>query len=703
MTDVVKDYRKLLRRNAWRVLLLAIFGLFLNFSITYIVRTSGLPIWVDMTGTVVVAILGGYIPSIFVGFFTNVLTSLFVTPTSIYYCVTSVVIAICTTYFYRKGWFERVLTILPYFIVIPIITTAFDEILPMLIEGLSKNGVIMDFCYEVLDKTVTLAIAFVIIKCVPAKIKNTLRMRFWQQRPLSAEDEQKAIRMHCRFMSMRSKIVCVLTVSLVMISIIATSISFILYRSSLISEYTDLARNAAQQISYMIDPNKIEYYIEKGEQDPEYMAMKEKLNAIKQSSQNIKYLYVYKIVDNGCIVVFDLDSNEDQGDPAGTLVTFDDDFIPIIPDLLQGKSVDPIISDNKYGWLLSVYIPIKDYKGRGISYVGTDISMDSILKNEVSFLLQMLFLFTGFLIAIIYLVIWLVDYGIIYPLNSIALRSKEFVFNSHNSLDRNVQSFKELDIHTGDEIEHLYSTLLKMVENSSEYIEEIQKQKARVTKMQNSMTMVLADMVESRDENTGLHIHKTAKYVQIILEKMQELGLHPDFINDKYIQNVVNSAPLHDIGKIKIPDQILNKPGKLTPEEFEIMKTHASAGGEIIEQVIAQVPNSSYLKEAKFIATYHHEKWDGSGYPTGLSKTDIPFSARVMAVADVFDALVSKRVYKPAMPLEKAFNIIKESAGNHFDPEIVEVFFAAKDQICEAKKMFDDYTEKNNANASAMA
>lgn len=360
--------------------------------------------------------------------------------------------------------------------------------------------------------------------------------------------------------------------------------------------------------------------------------------------------------------------------------------------LLTSDDAKPMISHLKNeGWLLSVYVPIRNSAGSPVSYVGTYINMEQVVASEISFLLQMIFLFTGFLIMVLFLVIWLVDYGVIFPINAIALRTKEYLFNNDNDTARNIARFRNLDIHTGDEIENLYSSLVKMIGNTNEYVMEINNQRSKVTRMQNSMIIVLADMVESRDENTGLHIHKTAEYVRIILEKMKELGLHSDFITDKYIENVVNSAPLHDIGKIKITDRILNKPGKLTAEEFEIMKTHAAVGGMIIEKVIKQVPNSSFLREAKAIATYHHEKWDGSGYPKGLSGTDIPFSTRVMSVADVFDALVSLRVYKPPMTLDRAFSIIMEGAGNHFDPEIVEVFFAAKDRIIAAKKMFEDY------------
>jgi HD-GYP domain-containing protein (c-di-GMP phosphodiesterase class II) len=143
------------------------------------------------------------------------------------------------------------------------------------------------------------------------------------------------------------------------------------------------------------------------------------------------------------------------------------------------------------------------------------------------------------------------------------------------------------------------------------------------------------------------------------------------------MEYVEKSAPLHDVGKIRIPDAVLNKPGKLTPEEFEIMKTHATVGKEIIDKAISTVEGGSYLKEARNMAAYHHERWDGKGYPEGLKGEEIPLSARVMAVADVFDALTSKRIYKPAFSIEEALKIIEEGRGTQFDPRCVDVFLEA--------------------------
>lgn len=190
-------------------------------------------------------------------------------------------------------------------------------------------------------------------------------------------------------------------------------------------------------------------------------------------------------------------------------------------------------------------------------------------------------------------------------------------------------------------------------------------------------------MVESRDQNTGDHVRKTAAYVAIIMRELRKEHIYEDQLTDEFMADVINSAPLHDVGKIHVPDAILNKPGKLTDEEFEQMKEHTTAGRDIITQAMNTVSdaNSTYLAEARNLAHYHHEKWNGKGYPDGLQGTDIPLSARIMAVADVFDALVSRRSYKEPFTFEKAMDIIREGGGTHFDPNVAEAFIRAGDEV----------------------
>ncbi len=206
----------------------------------------------------------------------------------------------------------------------------------------------------------------------------------------------------------------------------------------------------------------------------------------------------------------------------------------------------------------------------------------------------------------------------------------------------------------------------------------------KLQRLQNSMVSILANMVENRDKQTGRHIERTTKYIKILFEAMFERGVYSDEISRLNLEEAVLSARMHDIGKIIVSDLILNKPGSLTKDEYEIMKTHALEGENIINSIIVESGDESFLQNAKLFAGYHHERWDGNGYPRGLKGTDIPLQGRIMAIVDVYDALISDRPYKKAFTHEKAIEIIKESKGSHFDPEIVNVFLVVSDLFKEA-------------------
>ena len=223
-----------------------------------------------------------------------------------------------------------------------------------------------------------------------------------------------------------------------------------------------------------------------------------------------------------------------------------------------------------------------------------------------------------------------------------------------------------------------------------ELVRERTAQLARRTEqlvlLQNGIVYTFADLVENRDKNTGGHIDRTVVYFRILMEAMIERKVYDDEIRSWSIDSVASSARLHDLGKIAISDSILNKPGPLTEDEYHVMKTHSIAGERIIDKAIQQTGGAEFLHNAKMIAAYHHECWDGSGYPYGLKGTDIPLQGRLMAIIDVYDALVSERPYKKAFSHVEAVNIIMNGAGKHFDPFIVKVFYDVNNEFLEAKK-----------------
>lgn len=202
-----------------------------------------------------------------------------------------------------------------------------------------------------------------------------------------------------------------------------------------------------------------------------------------------------------------------------------------------------------------------------------------------------------------------------------------------------------------------------------------------LSKLHTETVMGFANLIENRDNNTGGHIKRTSRYVELIAEELRSRNIHSETLTKDYIADLCKAAPMHDIGKIAVPDAVLQKPGKLTDEEYSMMKQHAAKGGDIIRETFRNMGDEDYRRMAFEVARYHHEKWNGRGYPDGLSGEDIPLCARIMAVADVFDAVSEKRCYRDAMPLEKCFGIIEQGSGVDFDPMIAGVFLDIRSKV----------------------
>ena len=229
------------------------------------------------------------------------------------------------------------------------------------------------------------------------------------------------------------------------------------------------------------------------------------------------------------------------------------------------------------------------------------------------------------------------------------------------------------------------SHLEQYKENLEQEIEQknlsITQHNEKMLALQDNIIIGMANLIESRDGDTGEHIKRTSFYVNLLARAIRDKGLYTDILTDNYIELLTKAAPMHDIGKILVPDHILQKPGRLTPEEYEIIKEHSAAGGKIVREVLGFIEEKDYIEIASDMAAHHHEKWNGSGYTKGLAQEDIPLSARIMAIADVFDALVSKRCYKSPMPIEEAFAEMEKSSGTHSDPQLVKIFLGLKEEI----------------------
>jgi len=231
---------------------------------------------------------------------------------------------------------------------------------------------------------------------------------------------------------------------------------------------------------------------------------------------------------------------------------------------------------------------------------------------------------------------------------------------------------------------HLYGTIqdvteMKKVEDElekySQHLEHLVEEKVQeISSSQMATIYALIKLSESRDDDTGAHIERTAGFCRLLAQKARSIPEYAKAVTDTFVETIYKASPLHDIGKVGIPDRILLKPGKLTDDEFAVMKTHVQIGYDTLSQVGQQYDKNEFLKMGMDIALYHHEKWNGSGYSKGLKGTEIPLSARIMALSDVYDALRSKRVYKDAFSHEKSMEIVSSSKGSHFDPLLVDRF-----------------------------
>lgn len=691
------------------LIVLSAFGVLLNIALSRISTKNGWPFYLDAVGTVLAAAVGGALPGIIVGLFTNVFKSLS-DWNSIYYGTLNVMMAVATTLFTRDGLKKR--NVIPLIFVLAAIGGGLGSIMTWFLFGFAGEGVTADlaiwfhshvfssrffsqitadFLIDLGDKTITVIAAGLALWIVPDSVIQNLLIHGWRQKPLDKNELHDINRTKVRQISLRSKLMLLISVAVTVIAAVSIAIGYSLYRETTIQDHTEFAKGIVKYQKDCIDPDMVETYLVQKRAAPGYKETEEQLRLTFISSENIQFMYVYQIKEDGCHVVFDMDTQEVKANEPGVVISYPDDIEKHLDDFLAGREVEPTVSnDNRFGWVLSIYEPIYDSNGKCVCYSCVDISMSKMQDLMRAYLAKQISLFLGIVIMVLCLAVWLSDYHIIFPLNSMSHGASTFAFKSTEERDESVERIKSLQIRTGDEIENLYAAYAHTTEESMRYLTESRRKTQQINKLQGGLLMVLADVIESRDKCTGDHIRKTAEYSRVILEKLKEQGEFPDILTDEYINNVVRAAPLHDIGKINIPDAILNKDTRLTDEEYEIMKGHANAGYEIIEKAIANLTESGYLEQAKQMAHYHHEKWDGSGYPEHLKEEQIPLSARVMAVADVFDALLSRRSYKEPFSFEKAMSIIKEGSGKHFDPKVVSAFEAASEEIKKISERFAD-------------
>lgn len=494
-------------------------------------------------------------------------------------------------------------------------------------------------------------------------------------------------------------------VVIIVLTIVIVVAGYSLYENHVMENYKKYVTTVLEYAYTVADEYSFGDMITAREMPDAYEEMRAGLNHVKESS-DIDYLYAVYFDDVNDISSLTYAINAKTAEElnnGGTYTylgtpceegSFEEDTLRILQDAVVTKKTDSDVMEGYsegYGHMFNGYKVIFNSAGEAAGLICVEINVNSI-KDELSHYMRNIALFVAaFTIVITVIFVGLSEYYIIYPIAKLTDSARDFVKNigDQESVDKCVENIKSIGVRSNNEIGQLYTTVTKMESDMADQYRDIRRYSDNVLKMQDGLITLIADMVEDRDSDTGYHIQKTASYVRIIMDGLKRKGYYAEQLTPQFIEYVVKSAPLHDTGKIKISDTILNKPGRFTPEEYEIMKKHAVYGKEIIDKAISTVEGESYLREASNMAGYHHERWDGKGYPNGLKEEEIPLSARIMAVADVFDALASKRVYKPAFPLDEALRIIEEGKGTQFDPKCVEVFLEAVPDIEAVLKEYD--------------
>ena len=680
--------------------------LLLNVLLTTVLDRLEIPLYLDCIGTIAATSICGLLPGVIVAVSTNLLCAFINHSSALYYMIINVLIACITDVYVKEKICKKGrVALLAYIASISVMTGILGIIFQVILLGdfqfkdikdaaeiinistgipIILGGIIANTGLNLVDKGFSVLAVRGFMRFVPMETQKALNNTTWKQKPLTKEELNSFN--HGDDIGMKSierKTTLLVILSAIAITLIISTTGMMQYFDVEKQSYIDSAQRTANFAAETLEKYDINEFMQYGVNADGYIEAKEFMYGLRDAESDIKYLYVIKVGRDACYAVMDLESPDTPAYEFGERIEFEEAFGDYLEDLWKGETIEPIESNDISGWIVTAYAPVHDETGKTVCYVGADASVSFLSIFAAQYIIKILLIFSGFLILIIVFSTSYAKNNLVYPINTIVNWTNGFMNGKEDQdeLDNAVKELRTYEIKTGDEIETLYKSICKMAVETANQVRDINYFADSTAKMQNGLIITMADMVENRDSDTGAHVQKTAEYVKIISESLKRNGWYLEKLTPKYMSDLVMSAPLHDVGKINISDTILNKPGKLTDEEYEIMKLHTVYGKEIMEKAIVTVKGENYLKEARNMAAYHHERWDGKGYPEGLHGEVIPLSARIMAVADVFDALTSPRVYKPAFPLEKALQILEEGSGTQFDPKCVNAFMSALPEV----------------------
>ncbi len=677
-----------------------------------------LPLYFDAVGTILISFVWGYLPGITVAVLTNVIYS-FLDANSLYFALLGVIIAIrADRYMYgaKKSVGKFILMIVDMAILTGGIGALFQWIIlgkPQFVYVSDTAGImagdnntaflayalLLTIGLNVVDKGISSIFSILVYHIIPEKIREKLWNSGWRQSPLS-NSEVKEITANKKdgTTSIRVNISFILMFVAIILSLVLSDVSARINYEEAKKDGRKTASNVSAYAATLFDTESLDEYLADGARISSYSNVKYRisnnmLTNLRKTFPDIEYLYLYQIREDGCYIVFDTDEEIQKRGFVGEKLEFDDDFLPLVPSLLRGEKIEVQEVQSRYGYFITAYEPIPDTDGNPTTYyVGADIAIDNYSKYVRTYVIKMTLTFSGFFALILAYGMWMSNHSLVFPIGALDKGIEELVngLDDQEKLDESVKNLEKIDIQTNDEIETLYDSLRELANTIAEQMRSIRILARSNEKIQKGLIVIMADIVENQSMNSKTHIQRITAYVRIIMDGLKRKGYYSEKLTDKYMGDVEMTSPLYDIGKIKIPEAIINKPGRLNDEEWEIMMTHPKEGKKILDNAINTVEGETYLKEARNMAAYHHENWDGTGYPYGYHGEVIPLSARIMAIADTFDELTAPRIYKKPVSPQEAMEIIKDESGKKFDPKCVEAFVDSFTEIKNVLRKFPD-------------
>ena len=612
-------------RQLIQVLGLIVFGLVINRLGADLAIHFGLPLYLDCIGTIYATVLGGFCPGAIVGFLTNFIGG-FSESSTFYYGTINVLIAVCSGIAAERGAFQRLYR-LPKLLFFLMLLSIPCSILSYFL-----------FDFQIAQNVVTPIAEALHQKGLPILISQILA-------DFCTEVPDKAI------------------------SILAAYFLYRITPKSIFSKFDAIS----------------------GREHRDNYKVKNYFHSLKAQVTGLLFISSFALAVVATAVAYKAYSEAEIR--QATLLS--ESVNRLVADAIQNadvKTLDRYIDEleHKHPQILTITPGMHSPKEGRISIVCTEMpypvctefSLGAIRTSVALFCTKIFSTVFGLLLCVVFAAVLFANHRVVYPIHELTEEMENFGYDSAAGRANSIARIGSLDVETGNEIENLHAAMMKAVKEIDLYINKSEEQSNSIAHLQTNIITILGDLVENRDETTGGHVKRTASYAEIIARRLMKDGKKKGEIDEKYVSAIYVAAPLHDIGKIRIPDAILNKPGKLNDEEFAVMKKHTIYGREMLDYASENLGEIAYLNMAKDIALSHHEWWDGTrGYPERIKGEAIPLSARIMAVADVFDALVSIRPYKAGFPFEKAMAIIQEESGTHFDPEIVEAFVKSRDEI----------------------